>query len=157
MSLFLTNVMLAIAWAAVSGDFSVLNLFFGFCLAALVLSLIREQVGSVHYFVKLFRGVRLMIVFVVELVKSSVWVAWVVLSPRPRLTPAIIAYPLEVDRDFEITLLSSLITLTPGTLSVDVSRDRKTLYVHCMDAPDIDAVVGNIKNSFERRILETFR
>ena len=47
-----------------------------------------------------------------------------------RLKPGIFAYPLKVDRDFEITLLANLITLTPGTLSVDVSADRRTLFVH---------------------------
>ena len=44
--------------------------------------------------------------------------------------------PLRVDRDFEITLLANLITLTPGTLSVDVSDDRKTLFVHAIDCSD---------------------
>lgn len=157
MSLLFINVMLAIAWAAMTGSFSPLNLFFGFCLAALALSLIREQVGSVSYFIQLWRGIRLGLVFIVELVKASVKVAVLVLTPRPRLSPAIIAYPLKVERDFEITLLANLISLTPGTLSVDVSEDRRTLFIHCMDAPDLDAVAADIRRNFERRILEIFR
>lgn len=157
MSLLFINVMLAIAWGAMTGSFAPLNLIFGFCLAAIALSLIREQVGSVDYFTRLWRGTRLAAVFIVELVKSSVKVALLVLTPRPRLSPAIIAYPLTVDRDFEITLLANLITLTPGTLSLDVSDDRRTLFIHCIDAPDTDAVISDIRQSFERRILETFR
>ena len=157
MPLLFINVMLAIAWGAMSGSFSLLNVFFGFCLAAMALSLIREQAGSVTYFTKLWRAIRLGGVFIVELVKSSVTVAMLVLTPRPRLSPAIIAYPLTVDRDFEITLLANLITLTPGTLSLDVSDDRRTLFIHCVDAPDTDAVIADIRQNFERRILETFR
>ncbi|MEP3300463.1 MAG: Na+/H+ antiporter subunit E, partial [Roseibium sp.] len=57
----------------------------------------------------------------------------------------------------EITMLANLITLTPGTLSVDVSEDRKTLYVHCIDVPDPQATIDDIKNGFERKILEVFR
>lgn len=157
MSLFFINVLLAVAWAAVTGTFAPVNILFGFVLGGLVLSLIREQVGSVDYFVRSWRALLLAGIFIIELVKSSVNVAIIVLSPRRDLAPAIFAYPLQVGRDFEITLLANLITLTPGTLSVDVSPDRKILYIHCIDVPDVEAAIADIKNSFERRILETFR
>jgi multicomponent Na+:H+ antiporter subunit E len=62
-----------------------------------------------------------------------------------------------VDRDFEITLLANLITLTPGTLSVDVSDDRRLLFVHAIDCPDADKAVRDIRDGFERKILEAFR
>jgi multicomponent Na+:H+ antiporter subunit E len=99
----------------------------------------------------------LVVIFVWELVKSSVRVAVIVLSPQRDLAPAIVAYPLTVDRDFEITVLANLITLTPGTLSLDVSDDRKTLYIHSIDVPDPDGLVDDIRRTFERRIMETFR
>jgi multicomponent Na+:H+ antiporter subunit E len=84
-------------------------------------------------------------------------VAVIVLSPRMDLKPGIIAYPLKVDRDFEITILANLITLTPGTLSVDVSDDRRILYVHAMDASDPEATKRDIAEGFERKIMEAFR
>ena len=65
--------------------------------------------------------------------------------------------PLRVDRDFEITLLANLITLTPGTLSVDVSDDRSTLYIHAIHVPDPDELREDIAGGFEQRILEAFR
>ena len=99
---------------------------------------------------------RLAAIFLFELVKSSVNVAAIVLSPRRKLQPAIIAYPLDVKSDAEITLLANMITLTPGTLSMDVSDDRSTLYVHAIDAPDIDAVIADTKKSFESRIERVF-
>ncbi len=157
MNLFLVNVLLALAWAAVSGSFSLGNLIFGFVLAALALSLIREQVGSVGYFSRLRRVTSLLLLFIYELVQSAVRVAVLVIKPDMNLKPGIIAYDLKVDRDLEITLLANLITLTPGTLSVDVSSDRSTLYIHALDCSDPDQIRKDIADGFERKILEAFR
>jgi multicomponent Na+:H+ antiporter subunit E len=157
MSLLLVNVLLALVWTAVSGSFSFLNFAFGFVLAIFALSLIREQVGSVGYFSRARRVISLFLLFIYELVLSAWRVAVTVLSPRMDLKPGIIAYPLKVDRDFEITILANLITLTPGTLSVDVSDDRRILYVHAMDASDPEATKRDIAEGFERKIMEAFR
>jgi multicomponent Na+:H+ antiporter subunit E len=75
------------------------------------------------------------------------------------MRPGIIAIPLDARTDLEITLLANLITLTPGTLSLDVSADRRVLYIHVMyiDNDDIEAVRRNIKDGFERRVLEGLR
>ncbi|TDH38820.1 Na+/H+ antiporter subunit E [Pseudohoeflea suaedae] len=157
MSLFLVNVLLALAWAAVTGSFTFLNLAFGFVLAMATLSLIREQVGSVGYFSRARRIISLFLLFIYELILSAMRVAILVLSPKMNLKPGIFAYPLKVDRDFEITLLANLITLTPGTLSVDVSDDRRTLYVHAIDASDPEQARRDIAEGFERKIMEAFR
>lgn len=155
--LFLINILLAVMWAAVTGSFTLVNLVFGFVLGSLALYIIREQVGTKAYLNKSFKLLSLAALFLYELVLSAVRVARVVLSPRLDLKPGIFAYPLTVDRDFEITLLANLITLTPGTLSVDVSDDRKVLFVHCIDVPDVEAAIADIRNGFERKILEAFR
>jgi multicomponent Na+:H+ antiporter subunit E len=99
----------------------------------------------------------LLVLFFRELAMSAWKVAVVALDPRMDLKPGILAFPLTVDRDFEITLLANLITLTPGTLSVDVSEDRKFLYVHALDSSDIEATKRDIADGFERKILEAFR
>lgn len=151
------NLLLALAWGAVTGSFTEINLAFGFVLSACALYLIREQVGTVGYFTRAYRIIALASVFVYELVLSAVRVALLVMRPNMRLNPGIIAFPLRVDRDFEITLLANLITLTPGTLSVDVSDDRQTLYVHCIDVPDPEATIKEIRDGFELKILEAFR
>ncbi|TYC56480.1 Na+/H+ antiporter subunit E [Rhodobacterales bacterium] len=155
--LFLINILMALAWGAVTGNFSEINLAFGFVLGFGVLFLIREQVGTSAYFKRISKVFGLAVLFVYELVLSAWRVAMIVLQPKIELQPGIIAFPLTVDRDFEITMLANLITLTPGTLSVDVSEDRKTLYVHCIDVPDPQATIDDIKNGFERKILEVFR
>ncbi|MEE4011499.1 Na+/H+ antiporter subunit E [Roseibium sp. FZY0029] len=156
-SLFLINILLMLAWGAVTGSFTEVNLAFGFVLSFGALYLIREQVGTAAYFQRVSKGVGLAVLFVYELVLSAWRVAIIVLKPKIKLQPGIIAFPLTVDRDFEITMLANLITLTPGTLSVDVSEDRKILYVHCIDVPDPQATIDDIKNGFERKILEVFR
>jgi multicomponent Na+:H+ antiporter subunit E len=156
-SFFLINILLALAWGAVTGSFSELNLAFGFVLGLGALYLIREQVGTSAYFKRVGRAFGLAFMFVYELVLSAWRVTMIVLRPKIELQPGIIAFPLTVDRDFEITMLANLITLTPGTLSVDVSEDRKILYVHCIDVPDPQATIDDIKNGFERKILEAFR
>lgn len=154
MAAVLVNVALALAWALMTGGFTLLNLAFGFVLGALALALIRDHPGPSGF----RRGVaagELALVFVYELLKSTVGVARIVLSGREP-SPAIVAFPLSVTRDVEITLLANLITLTPGTLSIDVSDDRRTLFVHALDAPDRDGIVAGIRRSFERRIERVF-
>ena len=113
------------------------------------------KVGGV--LARLPRGVFLLFFFLGELVLSSVRVAWDVLSPNPGFRPGIVGVPLDARTDSEITLLATLITLTPGTLSLDVSEDRKTLYVHAMRVEDPEAFRREIKDGFERRVLELLR
>jgi len=156
MATIVINVLLAIAWAAVTGTFTALNLAFGFVLGGVALMLIRDQVGSVSHFRRAIGAAVLAVTFVWELVKSSVNVAILVLSPGRALSPAIIALPLDAKSDAEITLLANMITLTPGTLSMDVSDDRSTLFVHAIDAPDPDAVIKDIKATFEQQIMRVF-
>lgn len=157
MTLYLINILFALAWAAVTGSFALANIVFGFVLGAGALYLIREQTGSLGYFRRGSRILSLGLLFVYELVLSAWRVAMLVLSPRMDIKPGIFAYPLRVDRDFEITLLANLITLTPGTLSVDVSEDRKLLFVHAIDCSDPEAARRDIAEGFERKILEAFR
>lgn len=99
----------------------------------------------------------LVLLFFKELALSAWKVAVLVTRPKLRVQPGIFAYPLTVTTDFEITLLANLITLTPGTLSVDISEDRKTLYVHAIDCSDIEATKKDIRNGFERKIMEAFQ
>lgn len=157
MILYVIHILLAIIWAAVTGSFTLANLLFGLVLATGALYVIREQVGSLGYFARARRVVSLGLLFIYELALSAWRVAVLVLTPNMDLKPGIFAYPLTVERDFEIALLANLITLTPGTLSVDVSEDRSTLYVHCIDCSDIEATKKDIADGFERKIIEAFQ
>jgi multicomponent Na+:H+ antiporter subunit E len=95
--------------------------------------------------------------FLRELVTANLRIAFDIATPRLHISPCIVAIPLDVETDTEITLLANLITLTPGTLSMDISDDRKVLYVHAMYVSDPDALRKEIKEGFERRVLEVLR
>lgn len=154
----LLAIVFTLLWIGVTGSFSIPNILFGLVLGAAAGWLLGDASGE-------FRGTRirplklarLTWVFLVELIKSGLRVAAVVTRRELVVNPALVAYPLRVTRDFEITLLANLITLTPGTMSVDVSPDRRLLYIHCVDATDREAVIADVRDGFERLIMETFR
>jgi len=119
--------------------------------------------ASYFYNRKAFRKapevILLAIFYLKELCVASLRVAYDVVTPRDHMKPAVIAVPLDATTDLEITLLANFITLTPGTLSIDVSEDRKTLYIHevYVTEGDNDRIIKQIKNGFERRILKITR
>ncbi|PIQ42733.1 MAG: hypothetical protein COV52_06440 [Gammaproteobacteria bacterium CG11_big_fil_rev_8_21_14_0_20_46_22] len=87
-----------------------------------------------------------------ELIISAFKVAKITISPKLSIRPGVIALPIPGDTDLEITLLANLITLTPGSLSLDVSPDKKVLYIHSIDIDDPDTLRDAIKRKLERRI-----
>jgi len=101
----------------------------------------------------------LILFYLKELVAASLRVAYEVLTPTDHMRPAVVAVPLDAETDLEITLLANFITLTPGTLSIDVSEDRKTLYVHevYVESGDTEKVKNEIKGGFEKKILRITR
>ena len=144
-------------WLAVFGSFTIPNLLLGIAASALSLVLIRGRARSEGRRLRPLKVLSLLVLFIKELALSAWKVAILVASPKMALKPGIFAFPLTVDRDFEITLLANLITLTPGTLSVDVSEDRRVLYVHALDCSDPVATRRDIANGFEKKIMEAFR
>ncbi|MCG5482971.1 MAG: Na+/H+ antiporter subunit E [Sinorhizobium meliloti] len=156
MKFLLTNLVFTLIWGAISASFTPANLLLGFAAGALSLWLIRRELRPVAYPVRPLRLLLLALLFFKELAISATKVALLVLRSNMALKPGIFAYPLALRTDFEITLLANLITLTPGTLSVDVSEDRKTLYVHALDCADPGALRRDIAGGFERRIREAF-
>lgn len=101
--------------------------------------------------------VKLLVLFLKELFLSSYSVLKHIVRPKRTYRPGIFAYETELKRDWEITLLSCLICLTPGTLTLDVSRDGRILYIHAMDIDDVDEASDQIKRTFEKAILEVTR
>lgn len=157
MNLFALNVTLAVVWAALWADFSLLQLAVGFVAGFGGLWLAQPLFTEPSsYFLRAWRVVRLVVYFLYELLASSVRVAWDVVTPRHRSNPAIIRMPLDAKSDLEILLVTNLISLTPGTLSLDVTPDRSCLIVHAMFADDPDALIDELKNGMERMVLEVF-
>jgi len=152
----LGNMLLALAWAALQGEFSLPTLFTGHLLGYLILlALVRGGVlRTSPYIGRLHRALGLFGYFLWELVRANVRLAIDVATPRFTMRPGIIAVPLDATRDGEILFLSMLINTTPGSVALDVSPDCRTLYVHVMYMESPDAAREEIKSGFERRVLE---
>lgn len=111
------------------------------------------------YFRKMPKLVSFLYFFLKELVVSNLKVAFDIVTPDLYMQPTVFALPLSVKTDLEITLLSGFICITPGSLSIDLSSDRKYLYVHTLYLVDndVEALKHSIKHGLERRILELTR
>jgi multicomponent Na+:H+ antiporter subunit E len=91
--------------------------------------------------------------FVVELLSANWAVLRIVVRPRLALRPGIVAYHTELRSDVAKTCLANMITLTPGTLTLFVSEDRQTLYIHTLDINDPVEVADSIRRAFETKLL----
>jgi len=153
MRLFLLNLGLAVAWAGINGSVSASVLIAGFVVGYLVILLGRPVLGPSAYYAGLWRTLSFVVVYVWELIAASVRIAIDVVNPWLDVRPAVVRVPLQVRSDAEVTLLANLISLTPGTLSLDVSDDNRSLFVHAMDVDDADALRRDLHDTFERRVL----
>lgn len=159
MNLFLLNIILAISWAALTGTFTLPGLGVGFVVGFFALwvaqPLFEDRGGG--YFKRIWKWAKLIVLFHYELIISSVSVAWDVLTPRHRARPGILAVPLLAKGENEVLLVTNLISLTPGTLSLDVTEDCNTLYVHAMFADDPQEIADDITNGMERWVREAMQ
>lgn len=154
---FVSNLLLTFIWVALTGDFTFANYLFGFVLSFFILWLVTRNATKEKYFMLLPKLIMFFLFFLYELVKANLEVAYEVSTPNYHMSPGIVKIPLDVKSNVGITLLANLISLTPGTLSLDVSNDRKVLYVHAMYVTDREKFIKGIKNGFEKRILEILK
>jgi len=92
-----------------------------------------------------------------DIVRANLTVARLVLGPTRNLQPAFIEVPMLIENEFVLSVLTSIISLTPGTVSSGLSPDHKMLLLHALDAPDIEALVAEIKTRYEAPLLEIFQ
>lgn len=150
----LLNVVLAFLWMFIKVSFDPISFIKGYFFGLLVIFVLRRYFHSRFYLFRLWSFIKLIYIFIKELILSNIAIVKVVLKPKLDMRPAIFAMDTELTKDWQITLLSSLITLTPGTLVIDVSMDNKTLFVHAMNIGEVEDEINSIKNSFEKAILE---
>ncbi|WP_419833434.1 Na+/H+ antiporter subunit E [Endozoicomonas atrinae] len=157
MNLFLLNILLAFGWMLLNGNYGSTDFTIGFMVGFFALLLTEPFRNKPNYGRKFWAALKLLAVFLYKLLTSSLQVVWDVITPTHLSHPAIINVPLEVESDFEIMLLANIVSLTPGSLSLDVSEDRKYLVIHAMFSQDEQSVIDDIKETLERRILEVTR
>jgi multicomponent Na+:H+ antiporter subunit E len=154
--MLLGSLLLALAWAALQGEFTLLNLLVGYAVGYAVLALLgRGGVMPSTLVSRTRHAVELAVFFASELVRANLRVAADVLRGH-QIEPAVVAIPLDVTSDGEILLLSMLINITPGSVTIDLSDDRRTLYVHVMHMTSADDTRREIKTGFERRVKLLF-
>ena len=153
----LLNFFLAFVWMFMTVSFTPSGFTLGFLIGLGIIILMRRFFSKRLYISRIWAIILLFLLFLRELFKSSVQVLSIVIRPNMNIKPAIFEMETELNDDWQVTLLSSLITLTPGTIVIGISDDQKRLYIHALDFEDIDDAVSSIKNTFERAILEVSR
>jgi multicomponent Na+:H+ antiporter subunit E len=150
-------VVLAFLWMFIKVSYDPISFIKGYIFGLLIIFVLRRSFGSRFYLFRLWSFIKLVFIFIKELILSNIAIVKVVLKPKLDMSPAIFAMDTELTKDWQITLLSSLITLTPGTLVIDVSEDNKTLFIHAMNIGEVEDEINSIKSSFEKAILEVSR
>ncbi len=153
--MILANLLLALAWVGLNGSFTLETLIIGTVIGRVVLLILAK--GEVLSQVEVRRvrlGISLLGYLLWQIALANLRLTVDVLSIKPSLRPGIIRLPLSVTTDGEILLLSAMINITPGSVALDVSEDRQSMYVHVMHITTVEEAKCDIKDGFERRILE---
>lgn len=153
----LLNVFLAVCWMFLTNSLSTAGFITGFIAGLAALFFFRRFFSQPFYIWKIWSVIKLMLIFIKELYLANVSVLKTIMSPKMNIRPGIFAFKTELTEDWEITPLSLLITLTPGTLVMDISDDRSILYIHAMDIEDAEKAIHDIRVSFEKAIQEVSR
>ena len=152
---FTWNLLLALLWMILTGSFTGPSFVVGFLFGYLCLALIERHVPVLDGYARKVPGAIMFVLFFIwSVIKANARVAMDVATPtKLQIQPGVIGLPLQLDSSVGITILANFITLTPGTLSLDVSDDHNVLYIHAMYLDDEDALLGELKE-IERRIID---
>lgn len=153
----LINLTIGLIWMFLSESYTFISFLTGFIVGIFLLFLLNRFIPDTFYFHYVLAIWRLILLFIKELIIANIDVLKMVYKPKLDMQPGIIALPTDLRTNWEITLLANLITLTPGTLSVDVSSDNRFIYIHAMDLPDVDETIEQIKGTFEKAIKDVTR
>ena len=159
MKTFFQNIFLTFIWVAISMKLTPENLIFGFVVSFFVLWFVQRGNKETRYFKIIPRFISFSALFIKEVISGSLKIGYDIITPNHYMNPGIIAVPLDAKTDLEITLLANSITLTPGTTSLAVSKDKSTLYVYSVyvDKVDKQKTIDEIKNGLEKKLLEVLR
>lgn len=153
----LFNLLIAFLWMLLNNNNSVSSFIVGYVLGIVILLILRKSWTQPFYLRRLWAMVKLLLIFVRELIVSGIVVIGHIIRPKLAIRPGIFAYETQLTSAWEVTLLSNLICLTPGTLTLDVSMDGKTLYIHAIDIEDAGLLTEQIRGTFEQAIMEVTR
>ncbi|HLS60371.1 MAG TPA: Na+/H+ antiporter subunit E [Virgibacillus sp.] len=150
----IVNVLMAVIWTFLQNTYTATSFIVGYMIGILILFMLRRFLVSDFYLHRVWAIIKLIMLFIIELIKANIDVIKIVLRPKLNNEPGIVAVTTRLESDAEITLLAALISLTPGTISMDFSEDSKTIYIHAIDVPDKEEMIEEIHDTFERAIME---
>ena len=154
--LFLLNLFLTVVYALLTDDASVMSLVTGFLIGAVVVTIYARVTARPSYPGKVWRLLRFTCYFLYILAEANIQVAREIITPGLTISPRIVRYPVDDLTPVQITTLASAITLTPGTLTVDVDESGQHLHIHCMYGEDRAEAVAALDQLKDRLVREVF-
>ncbi|SEA95784.1 multicomponent Na+:H+ antiporter subunit E [Thalassobacillus cyri] len=151
------NIVIALMWMFLSESYTFSTFLVGYLLGILLLFVLQRFIPDSFYMDRVIKVIKLIVLFIKELTLSNIEIVKLVYKPKLDIEPGIFALPTELKSNWEITLLANLISLTPGTLSIAVSEDNSKIYIHAIDIPDVVESINDIKETFEKAIMEVTR
>lgn len=155
----LLNIFIAFLWMLLIDEdhINASTFFAGFLVGIGIIFLMHRFFGTGFYLQRVYTTFKLLLIFIRELIQSSVLVLKQILSPKLKIQPGIFRHETVLKSDLEITMISLLLTLTPGSVVMEVSPEGNVLYIHAMDVEnERDAILSQLKN-FEKAIMEVTR
>ncbi|AST92576.1 Na+/H+ antiporter subunit E [Sutcliffiella cohnii] len=151
------NILIAILWMFLQNSWDTITFISGYIVGIVILYSLRRFVSDTFYLYTLFAAIKLLFVFVLELWTSSILVVKQILKPKMDITPGIFTLETDLEGELELTLLALLISLTPGSVVMEIAPDSNRMYVHAMDIPESKESVLRAQVKFEKLIKEVTR
>lgn len=151
------SILLALLWLLLNGSWSIGHVLLGAVLGVVIGLAVRSTYPEIPRVRAPLKALAYLLLVLRDIVVANVQVARLVLGPLAWLRPRIVSVPLDIDDPVVASLLAATVTLTPGTVSVDLDLARRELTVHALDAADDASVIDGIKSRYERRLKEIFR
>jgi len=151
------SIFLVLFWLLLQNSVSAGQIILGIILATVIPWYSSRPEGEVTHLHKPFRALQYFLLLLVDIVISNFKIAALILNFRSRTSPALVEYRLDIEGAIPITILAATISLTPGTISAEISQDKKTLLIHALNVSDTDAMIADIKHKYERRLKEIFQ
>lgn len=153
----LLNIFIAILWMFFQDSWTILSFFSGYLCGLLIIFILRRYFKEQFYIFTLIAAVHLVLVFIWEALTSTIAVIKEIVRPKVTLTPGVFKLQTGLRTEVEITLISLLLTLTPGSVVMETVPEKGIIYLHGMDMPESEKAVMKSAERFEKAIKRVTR
>jgi multicomponent Na+:H+ antiporter subunit E len=153
----LLNLLIAFVWMLLNESWNIVIFGMGYAIGFFIIFLMRRFFPEQFYGRKIIFIIKLFSLFIIELLKSSVVVTMQVTRPKLNIQPGIFRSETILKTDLEITLLSTLLTLTPGSVVMEIDPEAGVMFIHAMDVTEFQNSITKTKHKFEKAIIEVMR